>query len=118
MKERRILASTSQLRPAFLIPPSIFGYAVEWALFTKEIEPCVILSYQHKSVLISLGDSLLRYEPKSRPHLAQTLSEVFRKPVRALRRDQDERGRPFEYRLRSQREHSLDKRLADRALRS
>jgi hypothetical protein len=39
MKEGRILASTSQLRPAFLTPPSIFGYAVEWALLTKEIEP-------------------------------------------------------------------------------
>jgi hypothetical protein len=45
IREGRILASTSQLRPAFLTPPSIFGYAVDWAILTKETEPRVILSY-------------------------------------------------------------------------
>jgi hypothetical protein len=48
MKEGRILASTSELLPAFLTPPSIFGYAVEWAFLTKEIEPRVVLSHRDK----------------------------------------------------------------------
>lgn len=50
MKEGRILASASQLRPAFLIPPNIFGYAVEWALLTRESKPRVILSYPAQKV--------------------------------------------------------------------
>ena len=50
MKEGRILASTSQTRPSYLIQPSIFGYAVEWALLTKENEPRFILSYAPQKV--------------------------------------------------------------------
>jgi hypothetical protein len=41
MKDGRILAPGGQ----YVAPPGISGYAIEWALLTKETEPRVILSY-------------------------------------------------------------------------
>ena len=45
MKDGKILASAQKIGAEFLTPRGISGYAVEWALLTKEVEPRVILSY-------------------------------------------------------------------------
>jgi hypothetical protein len=46
VKDGRILASPSELHRGYRTPKGISGYAVEWALLTKESEPRVILSYR------------------------------------------------------------------------
>lgn len=46
MKDDRILTSSSQLRPSYLIPRDFIGYAVKWSILTKETEPRVILSQE------------------------------------------------------------------------
>jgi hypothetical protein len=50
VKDGRILASPSQLHLGYQTPTGICGYAVEWALLTKESEPRVILSYRTAEV--------------------------------------------------------------------
>ena len=46
IKDGRILASGSQ----YVMPPGISGYAIEWALLTKEVEPRVIVSFGPEKV--------------------------------------------------------------------
>jgi hypothetical protein len=44
MKDGKILTSSEMIRPEFLTPRNICGFAAEWALLTREAEARVILS--------------------------------------------------------------------------